>query len=61
MSQNNVHLYATIRANEEQGQVIRRHLDNLVTTYGRAYVIKLVLSIFNEEIKAKTTKQTKVG
>ena len=46
------------KANMFEGNVLRRHLDNLVQTFGAEYTTKIILHVLKEEIK-QATKQSK--
>lgn len=46
-----------IEENSKQGNVIRRHLDNLVITFGAKAVARLALIALREEIELKLKQE----
>lgn len=46
------HAYAVAHANRFEGEVLKRHLENMCNTYGARYTTVLILKVLAEEIKA---------
>lgn len=51
------HARYVAHANATEGQVIRRHLDNLVATYGADFTSAMILRVLEAEIKHVQKKQ----
>jgi len=51
------HAQYAAHANVAEGQVIRRHLDNLVATYGADFTSAMILRVLEAEIKHVQKKQ----
>lgn len=60
---NSKHSDYVTNANQFEGQVLKRHLENMCQTYGSRYTTEVILKVLAEEIKAikQSKKAQKAG
>lgn len=62
-NKNNTHLLAIQKNNQHEGEILRRHLENMCQAYGARYTTEVILKVLEQEILAikQSRKAQKVG